>query len=80
MENTKDTQRNAYQLTINNPLDYGYSHNKIKKLLLNKFTTLQYFCLADEIGEEGTYLSLIHILPTAVRILPRDELFHSKLP
>ena len=55
MENTKDTQRNAYQLTINNPLDYGYSHNKIKKILLNKFTTLQYFCLADEIGEEGTY-------------------------
>ena len=61
MENTKDTQRNAYQLTINNPLDYGYSHNKIKKLLLNKFTTLQYFCLADEIGEEGTYHTHIYL-------------------
>lgn len=61
MKNTKDTQRNAYQLTINNPLDYGYSHDKIKEILFDKFSTLRYFCMADEIGEEGTFHTHIYI-------------------
>ena len=54
MGNTRDTQRNAYQITINNPLDKGYSHEKIMEKLVTKFTTLVYFCLADEVGEEKT--------------------------
>ena len=49
-----DKQRNAFQLTINNPLKYGYDHNAIKKKLLENFSTIRYFCLADEIGEQGT--------------------------
>lgn len=47
-------QRHAFQLTINNPLDYGFDHHTIKEALIMNFTTLKYFCLADEIGEQGT--------------------------
>lgn len=47
-------QRNHYQLTMNNPLDYGYTHEKLKEILISEFTTLQFFCMADEIGEQGT--------------------------
>lgn len=46
----KDTQSNKYQLTINNPVDKGYTHEYIKTTLLNNFKTLTYFCLADEEG------------------------------
>lgn len=49
-----DVQRNAYQLTINNPADSGISHRSIKQTLVEKFPTLRYFCMADEIGEQGT--------------------------
>lgn len=41
-----------YQLTINNPLDKGYTHQVIKDTL-NKFSLI-YACLCDEIGEQGT--------------------------
>lgn len=49
-----DVQRNAYQLTINNPADNGISHKTIKQILVENFPTLRYFCMADEIGKEGT--------------------------
>lgn len=49
-----DVQRNAYQLTINNPADNGVSHKTIKQILVENFPTLRYFCMADEIGKEGT--------------------------
>lgn len=50
----KNIQRHAYQLTINNPLDYGYDHRKIKEILITGFPTVKYFAMADEIGEKGT--------------------------
>ena len=43
-------QRFAYQLTINNPVDHGFSHEEIKSKLINGFTTLKYFCMVDEKG------------------------------
>ncbi len=42
-----------YQLTINNPLDHGYTHDKIKEIL-SQFYSLQYWCMCDEVGEQGT--------------------------
>lgn len=42
-----------YQLTINNPVDKGYTHETIK-LILEQFS-LVYWCMCDEIGKEGTY-------------------------
>lgn len=50
-----NVQRNAYALTINNPESHGFGHLSIKKTLIENFTTLRYFCLADEIGANGTY-------------------------
>lgn len=59
----KDTQARKYQITINNPLDakievdgekvnVPFNHDEIKKRLSN-LSTIQYWCLADEIGNEG---------------------------
>lgn len=45
-----DTQSNKYQLTINDPIEKGYSHEKIIEILRNNFKTLTYTCLADEQG------------------------------
>lgn len=55
-----DIQRQAYQLTINNPEENGFPHDIIKRTLVERFATLQYFCLADEIGEQGTYHTHIY--------------------
>ena len=59
---SSNIQRNAYQLTINNPDDNGYTHSAIKEELISAFTTLRYFCMADEIGEKGTYHTHIYVV------------------
>lgn len=51
----RNIQRNSYQLTINNPEEKGCGHSAIKEKLIVNFATLKYFCMADEIGEQGTY-------------------------
>ena len=56
-----NTQRHAFQLTINNPETHGFDHLSIKKTLVENFTTLKYFCLADEIGENGTYHTHLYV-------------------
>ena len=42
-----------FQLTINNPSDHGYTHNKIREIL-SEFPGLRYWCMCDEVGEQGT--------------------------
>ena len=59
------TQRYAYQITINNPLTYDCDHWTIKQKLIDNFPTLRYFCMADEIGENGTYHTLIPVCASA---------------
>lgn len=51
----KSNQHRKYQLVLNNPLEKepSYDHAKIKEEL-QKLTTVHYWCLADEIGEQGT--------------------------
>lgn len=46
----KDFQSDRYQLTINNPMDCGMEHEKIKQVFAHNFKTLEYFCMADEKG------------------------------
>jgi hypothetical protein len=41
-------------LTINNPVDYGMTHDNIK-VLLSKIKNIGYWCMSDEIGENRTY-------------------------
>ena len=58
-------QRHAFQVTINNPLEHGFDHLKIKKTLIENFTTLRYFCMADENGKEAKPYNLIYVLFTS---------------
>ncbi len=44
-----DSQSRKWQLTINNPLDNDFTHDKIKEILAT-FKSLKYYCLADESG------------------------------
>ena len=56
----KDTQSNRYQLTINNPLEHGYTHDKISETFRDNFRTFQYLCMADEIGSSPHTHVYIH--------------------
>lgn len=42
-----------FQLTINNPTEHGYDHERIKSIL-SEFTGVLYWCMCDEVGEQGT--------------------------
>lgn len=56
-----DTQSRKWQLTINNPVEKGYTHEEIKNKLA-KFKSLIYWCMSDEIGgEEQTFHTHIYI-------------------
>lgn len=57
----KDTQHRAWQITINNPEDKGYTHEVIKQKL-DTLSTVDYTCMCDEIGgETHTYHTHIYI-------------------
>ena len=45
-----DTQSFMYQLTINAPLEKGYTHEHIVEIIRSYFKTITYFCMADEEG------------------------------
>ena len=47
----KDARHRKYQLTINNP-GTDWTHEKIKATLIGM--NLKYWCMGDEIGEQGT--------------------------
>lgn len=49
-----NAQGRKWLLTINNPIDAGFSHERIVDLV-GTMTTVSYFCLVDEVGEQGTY-------------------------
>lgn len=50
-----------FQLTINNPLDHGFDHNRIKHIL-SELTSTIYWCMCDEIGEQGTLHTHIFVV------------------
>ncbi len=56
----KDTRSRKWQITINNPVEKGFTHERIKELL-EEFTSLVYWCMSDEIGENGTYHTHIYM-------------------
>lgn len=47
-------QSRKWQLTINNPVDNGFSHDVIKAILA-KMKSVKYWCMSDEIGKNETY-------------------------
>lgn len=50
---TKQTASRKYQLTINNPQEKNLDHETIK-VRIKSLKGLIYYCMADEIGEQGT--------------------------
>ncbi len=57
----KDTRSRKYLMVINNPLDKGFTHDKIKEKL-NERDGLVYYCMSDEIGEQGTPHTHIYVV------------------
>lgn len=55
-----DTQSRKWQLTINNPTEKGFTHERIRAEL-DSLKSAVYWCMADEIGENGTYHTHIYI-------------------
>lgn len=56
----RDTQSRKWQLTINNPLDKGLTHDRIREIIGN-MKSVVYWCMADEIGENGTPHTHVYI-------------------
>lgn len=51
----QDPQSRKWLITINNPADKGFDHQRIREILTIKFKSMVYWCMSDEIGEQGTY-------------------------
>ncbi len=49
----RETSSRKFLLTINNPVEHGYTHENIKNIIC-QFPGCVYWCMADEIGENGT--------------------------
>lgn len=48
------TQSRKWLLTFNNPEKYGFTHDNIRAAL-SSIKNLDYWCMCDEVGKEGTY-------------------------
>lgn len=48
------TQSRKWLLTFNNPEKFGFNHDNIRAALSN-IKDLDYWCMCDEVGKEGTY-------------------------
>lgn len=48
---TEDSRSRKWQVTINNPVEKGYTHEKIKEIV-KEFKNCVYWCMADETGGE----------------------------
>ncbi|MCB6572333.1 replication protein, partial [Eubacterium limosum] len=56
----KDTRTRKWQITINNPLEKGFSHDYIKAQL-EKFKSCVYWCMSDEVGEQETFHTHVYM-------------------
>ena len=72
----KDTQAFAYTMCCNNPLKKGYTHGKLRELLM-EIPKIDYWALCDEIGgEEKTPHT--HIYDAAPRKSVRPDIAQSE--
>lgn len=75
MSTVNDTQSRKWLITINNPADYGFTHDMIKQEL-EKIKSCVYWCLSDEIGENGTYHTHVFVsCSSAVRFSTMKKKF-----
>lgn len=57
---TYDRQTKAFMIEINNPVEYGFTHDHIIDLIHNKIKHVVYFCLCDE--QSSVYHTHVFIL------------------
>lgn len=69
-------QSRKWQLTINNPAEKGYGHEKIRQAL-EQFTSMVYWCMADETGSEGTYHTHVYFV---LRTPTTHEVVNNRFP
>lgn len=50
-----------FQLTINNPTDHGFTHDRIRANL-SESPGLLYWCMCDEVGEQGTPHTHVYVV------------------
>ncbi len=56
----RDSQSRKWQITINNPIEKGYTHEKIKQII-EEIKPIVYWCMSDEIGENETFHTHLYI-------------------
>ena len=65
-----------YQLTLNNPEKHDWTHEYIRNAL-DTFSSLVYWCMCDEIGEEGTpHTHLFIVFKNAVEFTALQKPFY----
>ena len=57
----KNTRSRKWQITINNPIEKDFTHEKIREKI-DEFKSRIYACWCDETGEQGTYHTHIYIV------------------
>lgn len=73
----QNPQSRKWQITINNPDDKDFNHERIKEEL-NKLKSIIYWCFADEIGEEKTPHTHIYLVCSSpVRFSTLKNLFEA---
>lgn len=58
---TNDSRSRKWQITINNPVEKGYNHEKIIEIM-KQYTGCVYWCMSDETGAEGTFHTHIYLV------------------
>ena len=56
----KDSQSRKWQITINNPSEKGLTHERLREIL-GGMKSVIFWCMADEIGENGTYHTHLYL-------------------
>lgn len=54
-------QSRKWNITINNPIEKGWTHDKLKATL-QEIAALIYYCMGDEVGESETYHTHIYFV------------------
>lgn len=75
MSNKSDTKSRKYQITINNPLEHGFTHQQINDTM--KSVNYLYYCFSDEIGaeEQTPHTHLYFVCKNAIRFSTVKKLF-----
>lgn len=64
-----------YQLTINNPIEHGFTHEVIKRNI-STFKNIEYWCMCDEVGKNGTAHTHVYLYsPNAITFIALQRRF-----